>query len=94
MFEIKPDGEGRLLLIGRFDAAQAEKAMAAFYALEGQVALDCKQLKYVSSSGLGVLFETQRRLGEAGGGLKLVNLSPHLRELFTIAGFDRIIDIE
>ncbi len=56
--------------------------------------LDCKELKYASSGGLGLLFATQARLGASGGGLKLVNLSPHMRELFTIAGFDRVIDIE
>ena len=94
MFEIKPVEEGRLLLIGRFDAAQTDKAMATLYALTSTTVLDCSELGYCSSAALGVLFEAQRRLVEAGHGLKLVNLSPHLRELFAIAGFDKILEIE
>jgi anti-anti-sigma regulatory factor len=41
-----------------------------------------------------VLFATLKRLTESGGALKLINLKPHIRELFQIAGFDRIFAIE
>ncbi len=94
MFEIKPDEEGRLRLIGRFDAAQTDKAMAVLYALEESTVLDCSELKYCASAALGVLFEAQRRLIEQGHGLKLIRLSSHLRELFEIGGFDQILEIE
>lgn len=93
MFEIKAEADGRVQLIGRFDAAQVEKAKAVLYELEGGAVLDCSELKYCSSAALGVLFEVQRRLENAGG-VRLVHLSDHLRELFQIAGFDKILQIE
>lgn len=93
MFEIKTEEDGRLLLIGRFDAAQTEKAEKILCALEGATVVDCSELKYCSSAALGVLFEVQRRLENAGG-VRLVHLSDHLRELFQIAGFDKILQIE
>ena len=35
-----------------------------------------------------------KRLKDAGAGLTLRNLSEHLRELFHLAGFDTVFDIE
>jgi anti-sigma B factor antagonist len=94
MFEIKTEANGRVLLVGRFDAAQTEKAMAVLSNLEETTVLDCSELVYLSSAAYGVLFKAQRRLVDAGHSLKLVNLSPHLREMFEIAGFDQILQIE
>lgn len=94
MFEIKTEASDRLLLVGRFDAAQAEKAMDVLSKLEGTTVLDCAELEYLSSAAYGVLFKAQRRLVDAGHSLTLVNLSPHLREMFEIAGFDQILRIE
>ncbi len=94
MFEIEAEGDDRLLLAGRFDAAQTEKAKEVLYNLEASTVLDCRALKYCASAAFGVLFEAQRRLQDAGHSLTLVNLSPHLRELFEIGGFDRILRIE
>jgi anti-anti-sigma regulatory factor len=36
---------------------------------------------------------TQKKLVDSGGGLTLINLSPHIREIFQIAGFDNIFEI-
>ena len=44
--------------------------------------------------GLGVLLAVQKRLNEKGQGLRLVNLSPHLSDLFRLAGFNLLFDIE
>jgi anti-anti-sigma factor len=56
--------------------------------------LNFGELDYISSAGLGALFAAQKRLREAGKELKLVHLKPHIRELFAIAGFDKIFAIE
>ena len=58
------------------------------------VTLDCGQLEYISSAGLGVLLKTQKRLLAAGGKLRLVGLKPHLRDIFRYSGFDQIFEIE
>jgi anti-sigma B factor antagonist len=94
MLEIRVAEDGRIELDGRFDASQVEKAQEAFSRVERGVVVDFADLDYISSAGLGVLFATQRRLLGVGGGLKLVNLDPHIREVFRIAGFDAVFEIE
>ena len=92
MFDIRQDG-GSIVLVGRFDASQKEQAKQVFDSLDASAVVDFSQLDYISSAGLGLLFGTQKRLVESGGGLTLINLSPHIREIFQIAGFDNIFEI-
>lgn len=93
MFEIEVDGGGTIRMRGRFDAAQERVANEVFSGVTESRVVDFRELTYISSAGLGLLFEVQRRLVDRGHGLKLVNLSPHLRELFVIAEFDQIFEI-
>ena len=92
MFEIEIDGD-LMRLAGRLDAAEAEKADAVLSRLERSATVDFGDLAYISSAGLGVLFAAQKRLLAAGAGLKLINLNPHFREVFSIAGFDSVFEI-
>ena len=41
-----------------------------------------------------VLLGAEKRLRASGEGLKLINLNQHIREIFRIAGFDRVFDVE
>lgn len=81
-------------LIGRFDAAQEQKALEAFGRIQTNVTVDCTALEYISSVGIGALLLTQKRLNEIGCHLKLTGLNPHIREIFRLAGFDAIFQIE
>lgn len=94
MFEITTTDDGTIRLSGRFDASQLKAAEAVFGRVSDSCVLDFSELSYISSAGLGLLFATQRRLVDAGKGFRLVNLNPHIREIFQIAGFDRIFEIE
>jgi anti-anti-sigma factor len=51
-------------------------------------------LEYISSAGLGMLLSVQKRLGESGNKLRLTQMNRHIREIFRMAGFDHIFDIE
>ena len=94
MFEIKRDDSGTITLHGRLDASQVDGARAVFDGVDDSCKVDFAELSYISSAGLGLLFGTQKRLVEGGGGLTLINLSPHIREIFQIAGFDNIFEIK
>lgn len=95
MFSASIPEEGRLLLSGRFDAAQVEKARVVFDQVKGSTVVDFAELEYISSAGLGILLMTQRRLREGGGGaLRLINLNKHIRDVFQYAGFDKIFEIQ
>ncbi len=93
MFEITRDANGTVSLHGRLDASQVENARSVLDQVTGTCTVDFAELSYIASAGLGLLFGTQKRLLDSGGGLTLVNLSPHIREIFQIAGFDHIFKI-
>ena len=94
MFEIRFSESGRVELEGRLDATHEETVESFLDAIETSVTVDFSQLRYIASNGLGLLFAAQQRLGNSGEALRLVNLSPHIREVFSLAGFDTIFVIE
>jgi anti-sigma B factor antagonist len=94
MFEIDYGDQGQIVFSGRLDAAQAEKAQSFLDAVPEPRVADFAALEYLSSAGLGVLLKTQKRLMGGGGGLKLINVSKHINDIFRYSGFDQIFDIE
>jgi anti-sigma B factor antagonist len=94
MFDIRLVDDGRILLSGRLDASQVESARAVLGAVTESCTLDFAELEYISSLGLGVLLEAQKRLSESGHGLVITNLSVHIADLFKLAGFDLIFEIK
>jgi anti-sigma B factor antagonist len=93
MFEIRMGEQGEVVLSGRLDAAQCEKALQFLDGIATPRIVDLAGLDYVSSAGLGVLLKTQKRAMAGGQGLRLVNANKHIRDIFKYAGFDRIFDI-
>jgi anti-sigma B factor antagonist len=94
MLEIKFGEKGEIVMGGRFDAAQAEKAQAFFAGVTESRLVDLGDLQYVSSLGLGVLLAVQKRLMASGHRLKLVNVRGHVREVLHFSGFEHIFEIE
>ena len=94
MFSVTRDPSGTIKLSGRLDASSAPEAAKEFAKISGSATLDFSELAYISSAGLGVLFAAQKRLKTAGHGLKLVNLNTHIRDVFALARFDLVFEIE
>lgn len=94
MFDIWYDDQNDVHLKGRLDAAAAPTARVFLEDLQVSTRLDFTELEYMASAGLGLLAATQRRLMEQGGGLTLAGLTPHLREVLALAGFEGIFDFE
>jgi len=94
MFDIGMGDQGNVVVSGRLDAANAESALSFLDAVEGQCVIDMAALEYISSAGLGVLLRTHKRMMAGGSGLKLVKVSPHIRDIFTYSGFDKLFEIE
>ena len=94
MFDIKIDENNEILLAGRFDASQVEKAKSLFNKITESYVVNFKDLDYISSAGLSVLLATQKRLNEMGHELKLKNMNSHILDIFKYAGFDLIFKIE
>ena len=94
MFSISVNEKGIIILTGRLDAAQVDRAREVFSGLLDSAVVDFENLDYISSAGLGVLLATQQRLKKEGKALKLVHMNRMVRDVFKIARFDLIFEIE
>lgn len=94
MFRIERAENGTVQLSGRLDAASAPEARAVLEDISGSCRLDFTGLEYIASAGLGLLAAAQRRLLDQGSGLTLCGLSPHLRDVLSLAGFEGVFDFE
>ncbi|MBQ6162938.1 MAG: phosphotransferase [Clostridia bacterium] len=96
MFSVSTKSENGILtaaLSGRIDsvnAAEAEtKINAAVAGCTGAPVLDAAELAYLSSAGLRVIL----RLKKAYPGLKIVNVSSEVYEIFDMTGFTEMMEI-
>jgi len=93
MLEIEVGANDVVILSGRFDASQVDKARPFFLSLSESKTVDLARLDYISSAGLGVLLAAQKKLSERGQSLKLINVNSHIRDVFRFSGFDQIFEI-
>ena len=94
MLELTVGEDGTVLLSGRLDASQVQKAKEGLAGLDGPSILDFSGLEYISSAGIGVILATYKRLHDAGHPLRLVGMTDRIRNVFRYAGLDRIFTIE
>jgi anti-anti-sigma factor len=84
-------------LQGRLDTAQSSLVEKKFLEILDQghkkILLDCKELDYISSSGLRVFLIAQKRITGVSGTLRICCLQPNIREIFDISGFSMIFSI-
>ncbi len=94
MFDIRRDPDGTIRFTGRLDAAHAERARETMSLATSGCVVDMRELEYISSAGLSVLLEAQRRLVDQGRGLVLRSPSKHIFDLLRVAGLDAVFEIE
>ena len=93
MFEIGLNDRGEVVVSGRLDAAQAARAQKFLDAVGDSCVVDMADLEYISSAGLGVLLSTHKRLMAGQMALELVNVNPHIQDIFRYSGFDKLFVI-
>jgi anti-anti-sigma factor len=94
MFDIKVQNGKEVLLSGRFDASQIEKAYKTLDTIKEDCIVDFKELQYISSAGLGALIKTYSRLKNSGHSIKLINMNKHIYEVFKISALDKVFLID
>lgn len=85
-------------LYGEVDIYNADSLKSELHALieerKADIVLDCTNLKYIDSTGLGVLVSALKRVKEAQRSIRIQNLKPHIAKIFILTGLDRIFVIE
>ena len=86
-----------LSLIGRLDTVQApaleKKMLEILDQGHDKIILDCKEMDYISSSGLRIFLIAQKRMMGISGILRICNLQSNIGEVFEISGFSLIFSI-
>jgi anti-anti-sigma factor len=86
-----------IAVAGRLDGATAmtfEEAMRKALAASGHgVVLDLAHVQYISSAGLRVIMVVARHLQARQAPFVICELSPNVREVFEISGFDRVLRV-
>ena len=58
-----------------------------------EVELDCKQLSYISSSGLRAFFGINKKIKSVNASLNVSNVNPMLMEIFDLTGFSTLLEM-
>jgi len=60
---------------------------------ESKIIINCRNLKYISSSGLRIFLNAQKKAMTSKRKLCLCNMQPPIQEIFDISGFSSIFAI-
>ncbi len=93
-----PDTDIRVVMItGKLDNDSSEYF---FSFIEEQVTdghkklvLDCENLEYISSMGLGSLMRTHSRMKKHMGDVKIAAMQSFVAETFRLVGFEKILNV-
>lgn len=91
------EGVLRIALIGELDASGAISLDHVIKkAIEDQyysIVVDCKQLDYISSAGLGVFISYLQDITQHNGKLVFYNMKDNVQNVFTLLGLQNVITI-
>lgn len=87
-----------VVLAGEIDIYNAPELKNSLLQLvevnKGNINIDCADLKYIDSTGLGVLISALRNVKEYDGDIIIRNLQPYIYKIFSITGLDKVFTIE
>lgn len=59
-----------------------------------KIIINCENLSYVDSTGLGAFISIYKHIKEKGEGLVIRGLKPHIKKIFLITDLDKVFEIE
>ncbi len=60
---------------------------------KGDIYLDCRDLSYIDSTGLGILVGALKEIRKENNDIYISNLKENIKKLFVITGLDRLFKI-
>ena len=98
IFDIQENAQGMYATVsGRLDTPAAVKAQQEITPLlenaDKAITLDCKDLEYISSSGLRLFLTIRKEVSAKGGSIVIENINEDIKKVFTMTGFFNLFDI-
>ena len=85
-------------LSGRLDTAVSQEVSTQLQPLvdnaDKTLVLDCKELEYISSSGLRIFLTIRKAAATKGGRVIVRNISSEIRQVFMMTGFLNLFEVE
>jgi anti-sigma B factor antagonist len=78
---------------GELDVAGAVELREALRDLQGDIYIDCRDLTFVDTAGVGLLVATHDRCSRYGGRLTLYGLHGASRRAFDVLGVDGLFEL-
>ena len=92
------DNITRVSLSGEIDIYTSSKFKDRLYHIidlgKTDLKIDCSQLDYIDSTGLGIFAGALKRVKQYGNNVYLIGLKNNIRKLFTITSLDKLFIIE
>ncbi len=90
--------DARIQVTGEVDIYTAQKFKEELYraveAVSKDLAIDCGELNYIDSTGLGIFVGALKKARLAGKDIHLLNMRENIMKLFVITGLDKLFVIE
>jgi anti-sigma B factor antagonist len=98
IFDIQENQQGMYAAVsGRLDTPAAVKAQQEITPLlenaNKAIILDCKDLEYISSSGLRLFLTIRKETAAKGGSIIIENINEDIKKVFMMTGFFNLFDI-
>lgn len=95
--DLKKDGE--LLFVdlqGDLDINSNKEFKEKVNSVQGvkKIMVNCENLSYIDSTGLGAFISIYKNIKEKGEKLVITGLKPHIKKIFLITDLDKVFEIE
>ncbi len=94
----RADNQLVALFSGRLDTAAAQQTIQdvkpLLEAANTEIILDCKDLEYISSSGLRIFLTIRKEAASKGSKVIVRNISADIRQVFVMTGFISLFEIQ
>ena len=95
--DLKKDGE--LLFVdlqGDLDINSNKEFKEKVNSVQGvkKITVNCENLSYIDSTGLGAFISIYKNIKEKGEKLVITGLKPHIKKIFLITDLEKVFEIE
>lgn len=98
VFITEQDNVMTATLAGRLDTLASQDVMKEIQPMldhaDRTLVLDCKDLSYISSSGLRIFLTLRKAASAQGGRVVVRNICDEIRQVFMMTGFLNLFEIE